>query len=165
MTCAAPASDRDGAEVPVAQREALDGIAGSVILLDEVVLDSGRGRRSQNRGEIQASLPDFLEVLDRDRLFVELELRVSAVQDLGPGGFDIVLANIDARTLVATIASLARAVASGGALLLSGLQPQDRQDITAVARRAGARIVETRYREEWMALLAKSGDQDNSVLH
>ena len=84
----------------------------------------------------------------------ELELRVSTADDLQAAAFGIVLANIDAKTLVNAIPSLARTLAPGGLLLLSGLQPHDFQEITAVLGGVGGRVAETRRRAEWMAVLA-----------
>jgi ribosomal protein L11 methyltransferase len=88
----------------------------------------------------------------------ELDLRISTVEDLQAGTFGMVLANIDAKTLITAIPSLAERVGPGGVLLLSGLQPQDSQDITAVITGAGGRVAETRQRDEWMALLATFGE-------
>jgi ribosomal protein L11 methyltransferase len=85
----------------------------------------------------------------------ELELRVAAFDELESGAFDLVLANIDAKTLIPAAGALVRLVASGGTLLLSGLQQQDYRDITAALEGYGVRTLEMRRREEWIALLAK----------
>jgi ribosomal protein L11 methyltransferase len=67
------------------------------------------------------------------------------------GTFDLVVANLLAEAVVAEAAALARAVAAGGRLVLSGLL--DAQAAAVAAAYPGWRVVATRDEEAWRTLV------------
>jgi ribosomal protein L11 methyltransferase len=81
-----------------------------------------------------------------------LRLIAQSLEDLGSERFDLVLANLDRKTVQTHAARLCRSVAPGGKLLISGLQPDDYPEIAAVLTSAGANRIDRRDREEWTAL-------------
>jgi ribosomal protein L11 methyltransferase len=68
------------------------------------------------------------------------------------GGFDLVLANILARTLIELAPGMRRALRPGGVAVLSGLLSHQAREVAAVYRTAGFRLVSYRSRSEWTAL-------------
>ncbi len=86
----------------------------------------------------------------RNGLGERLSFDATPVQDL-PDGFDIVLANIEARTLIELAPALQSRVRDGGLLILAGvLQPQS----TEVAAAYGSLIPEAQVTdEEWVVLV------------
>jgi len=86
----------------------------------------------------------------------ELEFRVGSFKDCAEGGFDIIVANIDGKTLPALCPELARLLRQGahvkGRICLSGLQEYDLDEITAALSRAGFTVKIKTSRDEWLAL-------------
>jgi ribosomal protein L11 methyltransferase len=82
----------------------------------------------------------------------ELELRCSGIEDVGPGLFDVILANLDRNTLLRCPDRLKAWLAPGGRALISGLILEDYPDISRALETAGMRIQERREREGWLAL-------------
>jgi ribosomal protein L11 methyltransferase len=82
----------------------------------------------------------------------ELELRIASAAQLGEGTFDIVLANLDRNTVLANSAILCRAAGRSGRLLVSGLLHEDYPDVAAALTAAGAVHIESRQRDEWLAV-------------
>jgi len=72
-----------------------------------------------------------------------------------PGGrlFDLVVANIYSDTLVALAEPLATCVASGGALVLSGIEAIRTKDVERAFQAQGLRLRNVRSRGEWAALV------------
>jgi ribosomal protein L11 methyltransferase len=66
--------------------------------------------------------------------------------------FDLVLANILARTLIDLAPAMRRAVRPGGIAILSGLLSPQAREVTAIYRAAGFQLVRARTREQWTAL-------------
>jgi ribosomal protein L11 methyltransferase len=66
--------------------------------------------------------------------------------------FDLVLANILARTLIDLAPDMRRAVRPGGVAVLSGLLDPQAREVSATYRAAGFRLVEDRRRDGWVAL-------------
>jgi len=87
-----------------------------------------------------------------NRFGPELELRNVSVEDLTPGGFDLVLANLDSNTLLAFPAPVMDQVRDGGWALISGLQPEDGSEVADALSAAGGVVREYRESEGWLAL-------------
>ncbi|MFO0765569.1 MAG: 50S ribosomal protein L11 methyltransferase [Nitrospiraceae bacterium] len=64
----------------------------------------------------------------------------------------LVLANVDRRTLLVVVAPLARYVAQGARLLLSGLLLDQRDEIQQAYAAHGAYLAHARERDGWLAL-------------
>jgi ribosomal protein L11 methyltransferase len=84
----------------------------------------------------------------------ELDLRVCSYETLEPG-YDIILANMDIRSLPALCRHLPRLLNRGGTVCLSGLQPQDFDEIVGVLAETDLQIRTRTGREEWIALQLK----------
>jgi ribosomal protein L11 methyltransferase len=81
----------------------------------------------------------------------ELDLRISSFDDLDAGKFDVVVANLDIRTLPRFCQYLRQWMADGARACLSGLQEQDYEEVAAALHRQGFDIA-ARRREDWLAL-------------
>ena len=66
--------------------------------------------------------------------------------------FDLVLANILARTLIDLAPAMRRAVRPGGVAILSGLLSPQAREVTAIYRAAGFQLIGHRRRDDWAAL-------------
>ena len=82
----------------------------------------------------------------------ELELRVGSFSDCADGDFDVIVANIDGKTLPALCPDLPRLLKPGGRICLSGLQEHDLEEITAALGRVGFAVKMKMTRIEWLAL-------------
>jgi ribosomal protein L11 methyltransferase len=82
----------------------------------------------------------------------ELELRVASFDNLDAGKFDVIMANLDIRTLPRLCESLKRLMAPGAIACLSGLQEQDYDEVVAALTRQGFKIAARQQREDWLAL-------------
>ena len=82
----------------------------------------------------------------------ELELRVASFDNLDAGKFDVVVANLDIRTLPRLCEFLKRLMAEGAIACLSGLQEQDYEEVAGALNRAGLTIISRQQREDWLAL-------------
>jgi ribosomal protein L11 methyltransferase len=82
----------------------------------------------------------------------DLELRVASFEDLDAGKFDVVVANLDIRTLPRLCEFLKRLMADGARACLSGLQEQDYEEVVAALDRAGLTVIDRFQREDWLSL-------------
>jgi ribosomal protein L11 methyltransferase len=82
----------------------------------------------------------------------ELDLRTAAIGELSARAFDLVLANLDLNTLLAYADGVVRCARPGGTILISGIGPQDYQEISTAYAAAGGLVVSRRDHDEWMAL-------------
>ena len=82
----------------------------------------------------------------------ELELRVGDFRDCTDGEFDVIVANIDGKTLPSLCPELPRLLKPGGLICLSGLQEHDLEEITAALNHAGFAVKTKTARDEWLAL-------------
>ncbi|MBN2243231.1 MAG: 50S ribosomal protein L11 methyltransferase [Acidobacteria bacterium] len=78
--------------------------------------------------------------------------RVGSFENPVSEPFDVVLANIDGRTLPALSGFLPRLLKEDGIACYSGLQQQDLQEVQSALAKAGFRILARMQREEWFAL-------------
>jgi ribosomal protein L11 methyltransferase len=82
----------------------------------------------------------------------ELQLEVSSFEDIESRGYDLVVANLDIRTMPLLCPRLRRLLNTGGKACLSGLQPQDFDEIAEALGDAGLEILSRTGRDEWIAL-------------
>jgi ribosomal protein L11 methyltransferase len=82
----------------------------------------------------------------------ELQLITAPIEDLRPSHFDLVVANLDRRTLLRFPTELLSHVRQGGRLLISGLLPEDADEVLSAFSPAGARLLARNESEEWLAL-------------
>ncbi len=82
----------------------------------------------------------------------ELQLRVAEIEQAGPDRYDLVLANIDTKTLTPLIPWLLRLLKPSGRLLLSGVLQEDYRTVVALLSGTGAGCVARRDRDEWTAI-------------
>jgi ribosomal protein L11 methyltransferase len=82
----------------------------------------------------------------------ELELRTAAIDEVNARTFDLVLANLDLNTLLAHADRIVRHACPGRTILISGIGPQDYQEIITAYSAAGGSVRGRRDRDDWMAL-------------
>jgi ribosomal protein L11 methyltransferase len=82
----------------------------------------------------------------------EMDLRVAALEDLAPETFDLLVANLDRKTLLRYFAVFHPFVRPDGRLLVSGLLREDREEIFAALMATGWEVGGLRESVEWMAL-------------
>ena len=86
----------------------------------------------------------------------ELRLDTTSVADRAAGPdhrVDVVIANLDRRTLLDSAELLGRYAVAGSTLLLSGLLLEDREEVVEAFAHAGAYLAEAREQEGWLALM------------
>ena len=82
-----------------------------------------------------------------------LEFRICDISSLPANeSFDLIVANIDRRTLLANHGAFTASSHSTTRLFVSGILTTDQEDIVAQYTRQGWRCVERRRQEDWMAL-------------
>lgn len=85
--------------------------------------------------------------------------RVDDTADAGwPGGdhqYDLIIANIIARVLIALAPSLARVLKPGAVILASGIIAERAHEVRAAFGAVGLRVEEERAQDEWVTLLAR----------
>jgi len=89
----------------------------------------------------------------------ELELRVAGLEEMAAGRFDLVLANIDLKILLANFGILHRWAQPESRLLVSGLLQEDYEEVCAALAAARWQVAGRRDRDEWMALELKAGSE------
>jgi len=85
----------------------------------------------------------------------ELELRIAALKelkDIGAARFDVVVANLDRRTLLESTGLFQNLLERGGRLLLSGVLPEHQAAIADAFAAEGGMIPAARQCEGWLAL-------------
>jgi ribosomal protein L11 methyltransferase len=82
----------------------------------------------------------------------ELELIAGSFDDCADGDFDVIVANIDGKTLPALCPVLPRLIKPGGRICLSGLQEHDLEEVTEALNSAGFTVKKKTARDEWFAL-------------
>jgi ribosomal protein L11 methyltransferase len=83
---------------------------------------------------------------------MELTLDTSGLTDLSARQFDIVLANLDRRTLLDANDALASCLNRHSRLVLSGILADDRADLLHAFRQAGCDLVWEQERDGWLAM-------------
>lgn len=92
------------------------------------------------------------ENADQNSFGAELELRIRSIEEIGTASFDLIVANIDRKTLLTQAAGFRRNLAHGGRLLLSGLQVDDLADMSEALASGAGRVIASRRRDEWLAI-------------
>jgi ribosomal protein L11 methyltransferase len=87
-----------------------------------------------------------------NRFGSELDLRVATLATIEPQPFDLVPANLDRNTLLASARLFEPLLARGARLLVSGILPDDRADIAAAFAEAGGVVMGSKERDGWLAL-------------
>jgi ribosomal protein L11 methyltransferase len=83
----------------------------------------------------------------------ELDLRTASFDDLGPGAFDAIVANLDGKTLPRFCGMLPQLLKATGSACLSGLQDQDYKEVLDALTQSNLHIQSRFGREEWLALV------------
>jgi ribosomal protein L11 methyltransferase len=94
------------------------------------------------------------EYAERNGFGCELKLRVSSFETLDEGPFDIIVANLDSRTMPLFCKCISRLLKPGGLACLSGIQDQDYEEVSLILGRLS--IIHKRKREDWLALSIKA---------
>ena len=89
----------------------------------------------------------------------EFDLRAVSFEDLGPGAFDVVLANLDIRNLPSLCAHLPRLMIEEGRACLSGLLNEDCEEIAGFLERARMFVSARMERDGWTALEVRRADR------
>jgi ribosomal protein L11 methyltransferase len=85
-----------------------------------------------------------------------LQFQVQDLENVDNGRFDLILANLDRRTLLNQAMHLQRVNSTGTLLLLSGILPEDQIDVTKCLVKIGWVLFDARERDGWLALGFKS---------
>jgi ribosomal protein L11 methyltransferase len=96
------------------------------------------------------------ELAEANGFGAELDLRLGSFEDLGEDGFDVVVANLDIKTLPRLSAALPKLLKGCGSACLSGLMRQDYDVVEEALSKAGMRISARMQRAEWLALEVKA---------
>jgi ribosomal protein L11 methyltransferase len=83
----------------------------------------------------------------------ELELMTASFEDLGPDNFDVIVANIDGKTLPRFCTIMPQLLNMNGIACLSGLQAQDCEEINAALTKINFHVQSQFGREDWLALV------------
>jgi ribosomal protein L11 methyltransferase len=84
----------------------------------------------------------------------ELIMRLGSFEDLGEGRFDVIVANLDGKTLPRLCAALPDLLKPGGIACLSGLLQKDYCEVAESLGAAGLQVNSCMQRGEWLALEA-----------
>lgn len=82
----------------------------------------------------------------------ELDLRCCRIEEIGSQPFEVIVANIDRKTILEISAEFSRLRSSGTQLFLSGLLEEDEREVTEELTRHGWAQQAMRAREGWVAL-------------
>jgi len=84
----------------------------------------------------------------------ELEFRAGSFENLDAGRYDVIVANLNGKTMLDLCVELPKILKPGGVACLSGLQQQDYDEVAAGLWNAGLQINASMRREDWLALEA-----------
>ncbi len=87
----------------------------------------------------------------------ELQLRVCSFEELAPADYDVLVANLDIRTMPKLCPHLPRLLKPGGRACLSGLMQPDLDEVSEALSHEGLKINSRTQREEWFALGVLAG--------
>jgi ribosomal protein L11 methyltransferase len=82
----------------------------------------------------------------------ELELRAASFAEINAEPFDVIVANLDGKTLPLLSTLLPRLLGTSGIACLSGMQQQDYEEIAGSLTKAGLKIKASMERGDWLAL-------------
>jgi len=92
------------------------------------------------------------EYAEVNRFGSELELRVKTLEAIAPGPVDLVLANLDCNTLLASARLFEPYLKRGARVLVSGILPDDRSEIASAFEAVGGMVADSKERDGWLAL-------------
>ncbi len=96
--------------------------------------------------------------LGRHSVAPHVEIRCGGIEVIEAGSrFDLILANLDTRTVCPLFAPLARLLAPGGALVVTGITPEDEGRVTHAIHAAGLHLRARRIEDGWLCLTVASG--------
>ncbi len=107
--------------------------------------------------------PDAVSAANRNAADNEVDRVVTAVEGTlesrqGDGPFDLVLANISAKVIIASAEHIAAVAKPLGAVVCSGVLAERGDEVTGALAAAGLRVSEVRQEEEWLAIHAVHPD-------
>ena len=82
----------------------------------------------------------------------ELDLRTTDIKDMPDDSFDLIVANIDRRTLLASHHALSKVSKNDTVLLMSGILQSDQKEIVEHYSENGWRCLGVRGQEDWIAI-------------
>ncbi len=82
----------------------------------------------------------------------ELKLQTSSLEELSPEPYDLLVANLDRKTILALCPLMRDHLKEGCRAYLSGLQNADFEDVRHAVSAVGGRVEARRERDEWIAL-------------
>jgi ribosomal protein L11 methyltransferase len=132
----------------------------------ERILDVGTGSGILSMAAIRLGVASALAI-DNDPVAVEcareyatangfggeLELRTASFENLSPDSFDVIVANIDGKTLPRFCAVMPQLLKATGIACLSGLQDQDYEEIHDALTKTNFNVQSQLRREDWLALV------------
>ncbi len=92
------------------------------------------------------------EYASLNRFGPELDLRVATLKQVEPVPADLVLANLDRKTLLESARFFEPLLEQGARLLVSGILPDDKLELAAAFAGAGGAVAGTWERDGWLAL-------------
>ena len=87
----------------------------------------------------------------------ELGLRTLTLAELQSEPFQLIVANLDRRTLLDHVSQFQRVNSAGTCLLLSGILQDDHDEIVGQYEQSGWKLVDVRERDGWLAVRLQSG--------
>lgn len=81
----------------------------------------------------------------------EATIDAASLSALGPGGFDIVVANVISSVLVPLLPAFRASLSAGGALILAGILAAEAETVTIAAAAAGLGLDSAEQEDEWWA--------------
>lgn len=96
--------------------------------------------------------------VERHAFASRVEIRSGGIEMVEPGSrFDLILANLDTRTLHPLLGPLARLLTPGGDLVVAGITAEDEGRVTGAIHDAGLQIRARRIEDGWLCLTLVSG--------
>lgn len=91
--------------------------------------------------------------LRRHAFASRVKIRCGGIEAVDPGSrFDLILANLDTKTLCPLFGVLAPALAPRGRLVVTGIPTEDEARVTSALRDAGLQILQRRIQDGWLCL-------------
>lgn len=125
------------------------GTGSGILAMAAIRLGAGSALGIDNDPVAIECARDYASV---NRFGFELDLRVATLDQIGAVPVDLILANLDRKTLLESARFFSPFLKQGARLFVSGILPGDRSDIAAAFADAGASVAGSRERDGWLAL-------------